>query len=150
MARGNPNPNTDGLIPFKPGQSGNPKGRPKSRVGGFRVKLLGRAAAKKFYGITPFELSEWYALIITLNFSELKALEQNDSTPTLVKNYIRAIVTDMQNGRTYTVDKIVERLYGKTVQRIEHTGADGSDLLPARTLTKDEAKELLEDLEKDY
>ena len=143
----NKNPNTSGLRPaWQQGTSGNPKGRPKSRVDGFRVKLLGRAAAKKFYGITPFELSEWYALIITLNFSELKALEQNDSTPTLVKNYIRAIVTDMQNGRTYTVDKIVERLYGKT----EHTGADGSDLLPARTLTKDEAKELLEDLEKDY
>ena len=26
---GNPNPNTDNLKPFKKGQSGNPKGRPK-------------------------------------------------------------------------------------------------------------------------
>jgi hypothetical protein len=25
----NPNPDTSGLIPFKPGQSGNPKGKPK-------------------------------------------------------------------------------------------------------------------------
>ncbi len=147
----NKNPNTSGLRPaWQQGTSGNPKGRPRSRVDGFKVQLMGKANAKKFYGITPFELSEWYETLITLTFSELKALEQNEETPALIKNYIRAIITDMNAGRTSTVDKIVERLYGKAIQRVEHTGADGSDLMPARTLTKDEAKELFNDLEKDY
>jgi len=148
----NMNPKIENLTAprFEKGQSGNPKGRPRSRVDGFKVKLMGRSNAKKFYGITPFELSEWYETLITLTFSELKALEQNEETPALIKNYIRAIISDMSAGRTTTVDKIVERLYGKAIQRVEHTGADGSDLMPARTLTKDEARELFNDLEKDY
>lgn len=147
----NMHPDTSGLRPkWAKGQCGNPKGRPRSRVEGFKVQLMGRSNAKKFYGITPMELTEWYETLITLTFSELKALEQNEETPSLIKNYIRAIITDMNAGRTSTVDKIVERLYGKAIQRVEHTGADGSDLMPARTLTKDEAKELFNDLEKDY
>lgn len=146
----NRNPDTSGLKPYKQGQSGNPKGRPRSRVDGFKVKIMGKANAKKFYGITPTELQEWYETLITLNIAELKALLSNENTPALICTYTRAIITDMNAGKTTTVDKIVERLYGKAIQRVEHTGADGSDLLPARTLTKDEAKELLNDLEKEY
>lgn len=135
---------------WKKGQSGNPKGRPRSRVAGFKVKLMGRKTAKEFYGITPLELTEWYETLITLTFSELTALDANDDTPSIIKNYIRAIIQDMKAGRTTTVDKIVERLYGKAIQRMELTGADGSDLNGARTLTKEEARELFSNLEKDY
>lgn len=147
----NKNPDTSGLRPaWKPGTSGNPKGRPKSRVDGFKTKIMGKANAKKFYGITPMELQEWYETLITLNLAELKALLQDETTPALICTYTRAIITNMNAGKTATVDKIVERLYGKAIQRVEHTGADGSDLMPARTLTKDEAKELFNDLEREY
>jgi len=135
---------------FKPGQSGNPKGRPKSRVPKYRVKIMGQTKAKKFYGISATELNEWYETLITASLPDLKLIAQDDEAPALVRTYARAIIFDMNAGKTGTIDRITEKLYGKAVQRIEHTGADGSDLIPARTLTKDEARELLGDLEKDY
>lgn len=135
---------------WKKGESGNPKGRPRSRVAEFRVKIMGKAGAKKFYGISATEVTEWYEFLLTADISELKALAAEETTPALAKTYARAIITDMNAGKTTTIDKISEKLYGKAIQRVEHTGADGGDLIPARTLTKDEAKELLGDLEKDY
>jgi len=45
---------------WKKGESGNPKGRPRSRVAEFRVKIMGKAGAKKFYGISATEVTEWY------------------------------------------------------------------------------------------
>ena len=135
---------------WKKGESGNPKGRPRSRVAEFRVKIMGKAGAKKFYGISTTEVTEWYEFLLTADISELKALAAEETTPALAKTYARAIITDMNAGKTTTIDKISEKLYGKAIQRVEHTGADGGDLIPARTLTKDEAKELLGDLEKDY
>ena len=50
---------------FKPGQSGNPKGRPKNRVPDNLVKIFGsKAKAKKFYCLTAAEINEWEAVIL--------------------------------------------------------------------------------------
>lgn len=146
----NRNPDTSGLKPYKQGQSGNPKGRPRSRVAEFRERIMGKRKAKKYYGIGAFEVTEWYESLLTMDLPDLKLLAQDDTAPAFARTYARAIIFDMNGGKTTAIDKISEKLYGKAIQRIEHTGADGSDLLPARTLTKDEAKELLGDLEKDY
>ena len=110
---------------WKKGESGNPKGRPKSRVSEFRVKIMGKAGAKKFYGISATEVKEWYELLLTADLSELKALAAEETTPALAKTYARAIIADMNAGKTSTIDRISEKLYGKAIQRVEHTGADG-------------------------
>ena len=135
---------------WKKGESGNPKGRPRSRVAEYREKIMGKKKAKKYYGIGAFEVTEWYEALLTMDLPELKLLAQDDTAPALARTYARAIIFDMNAGKTYTVDRISEKLYGKAIQRVEHTGADGSDLMPARTLTKDEARELFNELEKDY
>ena len=41
--------NIENLKPFKPGQSGNPKGRPKNRVPGVLAKVMPKTKAKKFF-----------------------------------------------------------------------------------------------------
>ena len=54
-------PNPENITPhqFKPGQSGNPKGRPKSRVPEQLVKIFGsKAKAKKFYSLSAVEINE--------------------------------------------------------------------------------------------
>jgi hypothetical protein len=56
----------------------------------------------------------------------------------------------MKSGNTKTLDKLRERQFGKAIQKVELTGKDGADLMPARVLSKAEAKELFENLNNDF
>jgi hypothetical protein len=136
--------------PFKPGQSGNPKGRPPSRVPEQLVKIMGKVQAKKFYKLSAVEITEWEAALLAMNASQLKLLAQWDEANAYPKGLAISILTDMKNGNTKTLDKLRERVIGRPTQRMEITGRDGADFMPARVLTKKEAKELLEGLEEEY
>lgn len=136
---------------FKPGQSGNPKGRPKSRVPEQLVKIFGsKARAKKFYSLSSVEIDEWEAAILSFSTNDLKLLAKWDAAPAYPKGLAIAVLSDMKNGKTTTLDKLRERQYGKPTQRMELTGKDGGDLIPARTLTKEEAADLLQSLNEKY
>lgn len=136
---------------FKPGQSGNPKGRPKSRVPDQLVKIFGsKARAKKFYSLSSVEIDEWEAAILTFSANDLKLLAKWEDAPAYPKGLAIAVLSDMKNGKTTTLDKLRERQYGKPTQRMEVTGKDGGDLIPARTLTKEEAADLLKSLNEKY
>lgn len=136
---------------FKPGQSGNPKGRPKSRVPEQLVKIFGsKARAKKFYSLSSVEIDEWEAAILSFSTNDLKLLAKWDAAPAYPKGLAIAVLSDMKNGKTTTLDKLRERQYGKPTQRMELTGKDGGDLIPARTLTKEEAADLLQRLNEKY
>ncbi|MFK1774396.1 DUF5681 domain-containing protein [Bacteroides fragilis] len=136
---------------FKPGQSGNPKGRPKSRVPEQLVKIFGsKARAKKFYSLSSVEIDEWEAAILSFSANDLKLLAKWDAAPAYPKGLAIAVLSDMKNGKTTTLDKLRERQYGKPTQRMELTGKDGGDLIPARTLTKEEAADLLQSLNEKY
>lgn len=115
--------------PFKPGQSGNPKGRPPSRVPEQLVKIMGKAQAKKFYKLSAVEIREWDAVLITMNVSQLKLLAQWDGANAYPKGYAISMLTDMKNGNTKTLDKLRERVIEHPTQRIEITGRDGKDLM---------------------
>lgn len=136
--------------PFKKGQSGNPKGRPPSRVPEQLVKIMGKVQAKKFYKLSAVEITEWEAALLTMNANQLKLLAQWDEANAYPKGLAISILTDMKNGNTKTLDKLRERVIGRPTQRMEITGKDGADFMPARVLTKQEAKELLDGLEKEY
>lgn len=143
--------NEQNLIPFKKGQSGNPKGRPKSRVPEQLVKIFGsKARAKKFYSLSAVEIDEWEAAILTFNANDLKLLAKWEDAPAYPKGLVIAVLSDMKAGKTTTLDKLRERQYGKPTQRMEVTGKDGGDLIPARTLTKEEAADLLKSLNEKY
>lgn len=136
---------------FKPGQSGNPKGRPKSRVPEQLVKIFGsKARTKKFYSLSSVEIDEWEAAILSFSTNDLKLLAKWDAAPAYPKGLAIAVLSDMKNGKTTTLDKLRERQYGKPTQRMELTGKDGGDLIPARTLTKEEAADLLNSLNEKY
>lgn len=135
---------------FKKGQSGNPKGRPPSRVPEQLVKIMGKVQAKKFYKLSAVEITEWEAALLTMNANQLKLLAQWDEANAYPKGLAISILTDMKNGNTKTLDKLRERVLGRPTQRMEITGRDGADFMPARVLTKQEAKELLDGLENEY
>ncbi len=132
---------------FKPGQSGNPKGRPKSTAPEMLAVLLGsRTRAKRFYKLTQQDLAAWDELLLSLDMDKLKLLVQTAEAPIYAKGMAMAIVRDMQNGKTATLDRIRERLWGKAVQRVELTGAGGAPL-HGKDITMDEARGLIADLE---
>lgn len=80
--------NEQNLIPFKPGQSGNPKGRPKSRVPEQLVKIFGsKARAKKFYSLSAGEIDEWESAILSMSANDLKLLAKWDEAPAYPKGY---------------------------------------------------------------
>jgi hypothetical protein len=127
----NPNPNTSGLKPpFKKGESGNPEGRPKSRVPDALKIVLGKKKAKKFYQLNEIEVNEWEAAVLTMTANELKVLASWEDANSYAKGLAISILFDMKSGNTKTLDKLRERQYGKAVQKVELTGANGSPLNP--------------------
>jgi hypothetical protein len=126
----NPNPDKKGLKPFKKGESGNPEGRPPSRVPEALKIILGRKKAKKFYQLNETEVNEWEAAVLAMTVSELKSLAGWEDAGSYAKGLAISILFDMKNGSTKTLDKLRERQYGKAVQKVELTGRDGRPLNP--------------------
>lgn len=135
---------------FKKGQSGNPKGRPPNRVPKQLVKIMGKVQAKKFYKLSAEEITEWEAALLAMSANQLKLLAQWDEANAYPKGLAISILSDMKRGNTKTLDKLRERVIGRPTQRMEITGKDGSEFIPARILTKKEAVELLQKLEDEF
>ena len=135
---------------FQKGQSGNPKGRPKSRVPGILAKVMPKTKAKKFAGLSNEEISDWESALLTMQLDEITNLAKEAEAPIYVRGLAMAILTETKGGSSKTLERLREHVCGKARQQVEVTGAGGSDLIPARVLTKEEAKELLDGLEKEY
>ena len=144
--------NSQNLQPlWKPGQSGNPKGRPKNRViNAWLPSCFGKKRTRQMEELTPEEINTIERRLLVASTNELATLAKWDDAPSYAKNLAMAILFDTKHGKTTTIDKLRERQYGKTVQKVELTGKDGADLIPARILTKEEIGDLLSQLEKDY
>jgi hypothetical protein len=124
------NPDKSGLQSFKKGESGNPAGRPASRVPEALKTILGKNRAKKFYRLNEVEVNEWEAAVLTMTAGELKTLAAWESAHSYAKGLAIGILFDMKNGNTKTLDRLRERQFGKAVQKVELTGADGRQFIP--------------------
>lgn len=141
--------------PWAKGECGNPTnknnhGRPKNRATELHKQLLGQKAAKKFYGITNEELDTYDAMLETLTMAELQVLAKADDSPVYLKNYAIAILTDMKNGKTTTIDRIRENRHGKNKQTLEVTGADGQPLVQERNLTAEDVADIMHEYDEKY
>lgn len=103
--------------PFKPGQSGNPKGMPKNRVPAELAKVFGKSQAKGILKLNNLEIEEWDAILLTLTVNQLKLLAQWDGASAYPKGLAISILWDMKNGNTKTLDKLREHI-GKPSQRL--------------------------------
>lgn len=67
--------------------------------------------------------------ILLCNKAQLEAVARNTDLPIAVLGQIKAIVSDMAAGRTDAIDKIWDKIFGKTTTPIELTGPNGMDLI---------------------
>lgn len=152
--------NEQNIIPhqFKPGQSGNPRGqsakarqkkREKDEIERHLTKLFGTRRARQLIK-DPLNAPMIDTMAQRATISELQQIAKDPASTAYEVTIAMSIINDAKNGKTTTIDKIAERLHGKPTQRMEITGRDGADFMPARVLTKKEAKELLDGLENEY
>ena len=126
---------------WQKGQSGNPKGRQPNKMLPILKKALNKVNAAKL-NMTLQEVESWEMALLTLPTSAIKAIVGNPETPTYVVNLGMAIISDIKNGRTSTIDKLRDRQFGKIADKVEITGADGADLFQNVTISTEQIDRL--------
>lgn len=145
--------NDENILPYrwKKGQSGNPKGRPKSTINTTLGKILSKRKIKALEEMPQSDIDKWEKMLLTMDMDSLKSLAQLTTAPSYPRSLAVAILFDTKNGNTKTLDKLRSRQYNDAPKRVELTGKDGAPLttdLNARISVED-ARDLLKALETD-
>ena len=93
---------------WKPGQSGNPKGRPKG-IKDIRTQI--REILKRKMEVTD-------------------PIDKKTKKMTIGQQIVTAQVGQALKGNTKAFNALVDRLEGKVTQPLEHLGKDGESLIP--------------------
>lgn len=78
--------------------------------------------AKEFYSLSGEEIDDWESAVMTMSAAELKDLAKWELAPAYPKGLAIAVLSDMKDGRTITLDKLRARQFGEAAQRVEVTG----------------------------
>ena len=74
--------------------------------------------------------------IIMCNRYQLEEVARHPDIPIIMANQIKAIVTDLAKGKTETVDRIWDLVFGKTIEPIEIISTNGLELIPKRPMSR--------------
>jgi hypothetical protein len=106
MPKGNPN-----IVPrWKPGESGNPKGRPKKPVLAMRVA-----------GYKLAEINDTIQAMCSMNMEELKKIWDNPNSTVLEKTIASALRKGIEKGNLQNVETLLNRVYGKPKEQMDIT-----------------------------
>lgn len=98
------------LIPFKKGQSGNPKGRPKKYV-----------LSLKQEGYKMTEINDTIQAMVGMNVDELKKVYENEKATILEKTVAAALRKGLQKGDLSNIETLMNRIYGKPKEKVDIT-----------------------------
>lgn len=124
---------------FQPGNKLG--GRKPDRVAAILNKAISAHQAAQL-NLTRQEVEEWEGKILTLTIDDLKKISKEQETPAYVVNVIMAIIADIRNGRTNTLDKLRDRQFGKVADKVELTGKDGEELFKGVEITEEQKERL--------
>jgi hypothetical protein len=93
---------------FKPGQSGNPNGRPQLSADERRIRKL-----------TNDEIKEVGSLLLAGKESELAALVASDETPILKKWMANVALIGLKSGDERRMTALLDRIVGKVKEEID-------------------------------
>ena len=96
---------------FKPGESGNPNGRPRKYV-----SLL------KEQGYKLSEINDSLMALLSMDLNELKEVFENPKATVLEKAVAGAIRKSIEKGSLYNIETIITRAMGKPKEQTEHSG----------------------------
>lgn len=96
---------------FKKGQSGNPNGRPRSRVKSILSELSG--CPLLFRPLRNTELAEIDAALLTMSTEQLAKAANDTTIPAIMRAKAIAILRDMREGKLTAITQIQERVAGK-------------------------------------
>ncbi len=96
------------LIPFKPGQSGNPNGRPRKYV-----SLL------KEQGYKLAEINDTIQAMMSMDLEELKTVWDNPKATVLEKTIAAAMRKSLEKGSLYSLETLLTRVYGKPKETVD-------------------------------
>lgn len=91
--------------------------------------------------MTQPEIDSWDLTLLSLTTEETKALVKWDACPNYPKGLAIAILSDMKDGRTTTLDRLRSRQFGDVVQRVD---VSGSILQGVVNITIEEATKIIE------
>jgi len=98
----------DNLIPFKKGQSGNPKGRPKKWVSTLTDS-----------GYKIGEVRDCILAMMAMNMEELQDAFENANATALEKTVAGAIRKSITKGSLYSMETLMDRVFGKPKETVD-------------------------------
>ena len=137
--------------PWQKGQSGNPNGRPKgsvNRIPNLVKECLGAKRAATVEGLSSKEIDTIENIVLALGIKELGDLGKFDKAPAYLVTLARAALMDMKNGRTKVMDLLRDRQFGAVKKEVDVT-TNGMSVAPT-SMTPKEAKEMLDEIEKEF
>jgi len=102
-------PQNKNLKPFKPGESGNPRGRPRIRDNLKEVKLLSKT-----------EMRRLIQKIVDMTPEELEVISKDKTVPALEMMLASVAYEAIRKGDQAKINFLLERTIGKVAERHEH------------------------------
>jgi hypothetical protein len=96
---------------FKPGESGNPNGRPRKYT-----SLL------KEQGYSLSEVNDCIQVLMSMTIEELKEVWDNPKATVLEKTIAAAIRKSIEKGSLYSIETLLTRVFGKPKEQTETSG----------------------------
>lgn len=96
------------LNQFKPGESGNPNGRPRKFISTLKER-----------GYRKSEINDTLEVLLSMNIEELKEVYENPLATILEKTVANALKKSLEKGSLYSLETLITRVHGAPKQQIE-------------------------------